>query len=137
MLEFLKSDKWQGPVIIVAMLCIFVSALMPILKVSSQVIIVARYVYAVAAGVMLVARLFERYRGSSLRIARLHRLEKWSAAMYCVSAFMLIYNYSSSFGARDWLAFLLAGAVIQLYSSIAIEFEERKIAHHSKEKEKK
>lgn len=84
-----------------------------------------RYVYAVGAGLTLLARLFQEAppAGINIRIKRLLRLESWSALMFCVAAFFAFYNQAQM---RDWLAFTLAGAAIQIYCSIALSLAFRK-----------
>lgn len=79
-----------------------------------------RYVYAAGALITLVARLLEPAMPAStpLRIKRLKRLESWSSLMFCVAAFFAFYPTPPVI--RDWLAFTLAGAAIQIYSFIAL-----------------
>lgn len=84
-----------------------------------------RYVYAVGAGLTLIARLFQPSVDPStpLRVRRLLRLESWSALLFCVAAFFAFYSAPVL---RDWLAFTLAGAAIQIYCSIALSLAQRK-----------
>lgn len=83
------------------------------------------FVYSAGALVLLVARLFVRYPAEDARLRRMRRLEAWSPAIFCVAAFFLFYNGGQI---RDWLAFTLAGAALQIYTSIAIPARERKLA---------
>lgn len=76
-----------------------------------------RYVYAAGAVTLLIARLFTPYTGRVMRVKRLSRIEAWSAIFFCVAAFFMFYEPRA---ARDWLAFTLAGGVIQIYTSIMI-----------------
>lgn len=76
-----------------------------------------RYVYAAGAAILLIARLFTPYTGRVTRVRRLSRIEAWSAVFFCVAAFFMFYEPRV---ARDWLAFTLAGGVIQIYTSIMI-----------------
>lgn len=76
-----------------------------------------RYVYATGAATLLIARLFTPYTGRVMRVKRLSRIEAWSAIFFCVAAFFMFYEPRV---ARDWLAFTLAGGVIQIYTSIMI-----------------
>lgn len=84
-----------------------------------------RYVYAVGAVMTLLGRLFQPAppQGVPIRIKRLLRLESWSALMFCVAAFFAFYSAPIL---RDWLAFTLAGAAIQIYCSIALALVIRK-----------
>ena len=50
-----------------------------------------------------------------------------SALLYCVSAYLL-FNYGNEWGGTDWIAFLLAGALVQIYASYMIGREEKKDA---------
>ena len=83
------------------------------------------YVFTAGAVLLLIARIFTPYRGSDLRLKRLHRIEAWSAIFFCAGAFFLFYN---PYQLRDWLALTLAGAVIQIITSVAIPLRESKIA---------
>lgn len=84
-----------------------------------------RYVYAAGAGLTLIARLFGPTvpAGTPLKLKRLLHMESWSSIMYCVAAFFAFYAAPQ---VRDWLAFTLAGAAIQVYCSIAISLLQRK-----------
>lgn len=83
------------------------------------------YVFSAGALLLLLARLFTPYRGKDSQLKRLHRIESWSAIIFCVAAFFLFYN---PYQLRDWLSFTLAGAVIQIITSIAIPLRESKLA---------
>ena len=83
------------------------------------------YVYAAGALLLLAARLLvKRRKTSDLRLRRLYRLEVWVAIIFCVGAFFIFYNQG---GLRDWIAFTLAGAALQAYTSIAIPSREQKV----------
>lgn len=58
--------------------------------------------------------------GISLRLRRLLRLEAWSALIFIVGAVFLFINTDVM---RDWVAFTLAGGIIQVYTSIMIPRE--------------
>lgn len=77
-----------------------------------------RYVFAAGALLSLLGRLFTpSYAGTDLRLRRLLRLQSWSAIFYCVAAFFCFYDKSNL---RDWIAFTLAGAVVQIVCSVMI-----------------
>jgi uncharacterized membrane protein HdeD (DUF308 family) len=80
------------------------------------------YVYAAGAALLVIGRLFTPYQGSNTRAKRLHRIQTWSAIFFCCAAFLMFYAPHT----RDWLAFTLAGAVIQAYVSIAIPLAEKR-----------
>lgn len=89
------------------------------------------FVYSAGALVLLAARLFARYNVADARLRRLRRLETWSPAIFCVAAFFLFYNGGQM---RDWLAFTLAGAALQVFTSLAIPARERKLAKEKNDK---
>ncbi|MDE5812379.1 MAG: hypothetical protein K2G64_04030 [Muribaculaceae bacterium] len=76
-----------------------------------------KYIFGAGALMLLVARIMNRYTGQILRVKRLYRIETWSALFFCVATFFLFYSSDSS---RDWLAFTLAGGVLQVFTSIMI-----------------
>lgn len=107
-------------VMTVGMLLIVAGTVMPIWRLDNDIY---KYIYSVGAVMLLVSRLFNPYKGENIRLKRLVRIESWSAIFFCVAAFFMFYDQTS---ARDWLAFTLAGGVIQVYTSIMIPREEMK-----------
>ncbi|MCM1021720.1 MAG: hypothetical protein NC343_05635 [Muribaculum sp.] len=99
---------------------IAIGILLPLLKID---ITTFRWVYTAGAVLTLVGRILTPYRGSYLRVKRLHRIQTWSGIFFCVGAFFMFYP---SAGASDWLAFTLAGAAIVIYTSIMIPLTQRK-----------
>lgn len=71
-----------------------------------------KYLFSVGAGLNLIGRLMTPYDGPYLRVKRLSRILVWSALFYCVAAFFMFYSTSNP---REWLAFVLAGAMVQCY----------------------
>lgn len=110
--------KLSPILLIIGLVLVAVGVLMPIIS-GNIVDNTFRYIYAVGAVATLLARLFSPAPPANipLRVKRLLRLESWSALLFCVAAFFAFY---SSPILRDWLAFTLAGAAIQIYSSIAL-----------------
>lgn len=97
----------------IGLLLIVAGTLMPLFGVTE----VYRWIYAAGALLLLLSRIFSPYTGSVIRIKRLYRIEAWSALFFCVAAFFMFYQPGIM---RDWLAFTLAGGVIQIYTSIMI-----------------
>ena len=73
------------------------------------------YVYSAGALIVLLARIFTS-KGKG-RLRRLRHLEVWIGIIFCVAAVFLFYPGAAL---RDWLAFTLAGAALQVYTSLAI-----------------
>lgn len=82
------------------------------------------YVYTAGALLLLLCRLFTTHTATDLRLRRLYRMESWSAIFFCVGAFFIFYPAGKM---RDWLAFTLAGAALQIFTSIMIPIRQRKI----------
>ena len=109
----------------VALLIIFIATLVPFFRMGNAVArAVFPYVYSAGALALLLVRLFTPFKGTDLRLRGWHRIESWTAIIFCVGAFFLFYNPGEL---RDWLAFTLAGAVLQAVTSIAIPMREKKI----------
>lgn len=89
-----------------------------------------RYVFSVGALLTLVARLMTPYKGPYLRVKRLHRILVWAALFFCAAGFFMFYAQN----ARDWLAFALAGALIQIYVSIVLPRAERRAREEARKK---
>lgn len=120
-------QRIQGVLLALGMVMLVVSAAFPLLGVWPEGMLLMRYIFAAGAATVLAVRLTEVYEGKNLRVKRLHSLERVSAFLYCVSAFLLFY-YGNRLGGGDWIAFLLAGAIMQIYTSFMIQREEEKDA---------
>lgn len=116
--------KFSPALLLIGLLTVAVGVLLPILRddISGMTF---RYIFAVGAGLTLLARLFQEAppKDTPVRIKRLLRLESWSAILFCVAAFFAFYDKTQI---RDWLAFTLAGAAIQIYVTIALSLALRK-----------
>lgn len=110
--------------LIIGLLMVAAGVMMPILS-GNIYDNTFRYVFAIGSGIALIARFMqpEVPAGTPIRIKRLARLETWSTLLFCVAAFFAFYSAPLL---RDWLAFTLAGAAIQIYSSIALSIVQRK-----------
>ena len=117
----------QAILLNLGLLTMLVAAAFPLLGIWHEGLMLMRYVYAAGAAMTVVARLLYVYEGKNLRIKRLHGLERMSALLYCVSAYLL-FDIGDQLGGTDWIAFLLAGAIVQLYASFMIQREEKKDA---------
>lgn len=83
-----------------------------------------RYVFCAGAVILLAVRLLQRRTSSDMRLKRLYRLDTWVGVIFCVAGVFLFYPGAQL---RDWIAFTLAGAALQAYTSIAIPAREKKI----------
>lgn len=103
----------------IGLLIMLAMAVLPLLNIQFKWL---RWVFAVGAVIVLVARILGMYNGPSLRIKRLHRILITSALLFCASALMMFISY----GPTDWIAFLVAGLFMQLYASWMIDRENKK-----------
>ena len=115
-----KQQIIQNVMLSLGLLIMFVVVLLRVIDVE---LVYDRYIFAFGAVLTLAERLTERYQGKNLRIARLYRMGKVSSLLYCVAAFFL---FSPNGKWQDCLAFLVAGAVMQVYVSLAYEHEIKK-----------
>lgn len=120
------SPVWTAATAI-GLLLIAAGTLIPILNARHTAYVdmsdTFKYIFSAGAAVLLVSRLFSTYKGKILRLKRLYRIEVWSALFFCVAAFFLFYEKDTT---RNWIAFTLAGAAIQLYTSFMIPRTTRK-----------
>lgn len=105
--------------VLIGLLFMAVTALLPLLYIYKSWM---RWVFAAGALIVLVGRILGAYNGPNLRIKRLHRILISSGILYCASALMMFISYRPN----DWLGFLLAGIVVQIYASWMIGREEEK-----------
>ena len=108
--------------VLVGMLVMLLMALMPLLNFNQQWM---RWAFAAGAVSVLLGRALGLRRDVSLRVRRLHHLLVTSAVLFCASAGMMFYSR----GTNDWVAFLLAGVLMQLYATWMIDRESRKSAN--------
>ena len=116
--SFLPRQAWLVAVNI-GLLLIVIGTAIPLLRLSGfdSTGIISRIVYSVGAAAVLIGRLFApSTAGLPLRVRRLCRLEIWTGIIFCVGACFMFYTPER----MDWLAFTLAGAVIQIYTSLMI-----------------
>ena len=86
-----------------------------------------RWIFTAGAFTVLIARFIGFNRDASLRIKHLHGILIFSALLYCASAAMMFIFQ----GTNNWIAFLLAGLLVQTYASWMIEREEKKDSNQS------
>lgn len=114
-----RLNSVSGIMLVIGLLIMAVMALLPLLNINHMWM---RWAFAAGAFLVLVGRIIGIYKGPSLRVKRLHRILISSAILYCASALMMFVSR----GTNDWIAFLLAGLVMQMYASWMIEREEKK-----------
>lgn len=117
-----KRTKLSNILVIIGLILMIVTAVTPLLPNHNINMELMRWVFTTGALIVLVARLIGFYRGSSLRIKRLHVILIFSALLFCASAAMLFMFQ----GTNNWIAFLMAGLVVQLYASWMIDRESNK-----------
>lgn len=111
----IKNQQAVMWIVTIGLLLIVAGTVMPILCVATDA---WKYIYGSGALILIIGRLLTPApAGVSLRVKRLCRLETWSALLFCVATFFMFYPGA---GNSDWLAFTLAGGVIQAYTSIMI-----------------
>ena len=98
----------------IGLLLIMAGTVMPLFNLGNDIF---KYIYASGALLLLIGRIFTPYKGDSFRVKRLSRIEFWSALFFCVAVFFMFYPQA---GRTDWLAFTLAGGILQIYTSIMI-----------------
>lgn len=120
------NPKTVNLLLCLGMLVLMASALMPIMGAKWEWL---RYSYAAGAALTLVAQVMMPNTGDTLRERRLARINVWSAVLYCVSAACLFIHDSAM--QKSWVAFLLAGAVIQIYATLMLSKLQSKDNNHT------
>lgn len=110
----MKNDKIKEYILSLALLVMLIMAAMPLFNINEEWM---RWVYASAAAVVLLVRLTQRYKGSNLRIKRLYMQNIVAALLFCASALLTFYSK----GTNDWIAFLMAGSVLQIYVAFMLD----------------
>lgn len=98
-----------------------------------------KYIFAVGAVLVLLGRVFNQYKGSNVRLKRLVRIEAWSAVFFCAAAVFMFYPPHPYIlgNLKHAIAFTLAGAAIQIYTSIMIPIAAKKSESQPAEDKKK
>lgn len=109
-----------NPAIINIALCLgmtllLATAVLPILNIKWEGL---RYLFAAGAALTLIAQIAIPSPSNQLRVRRLCRINVWSAILYCAAA-VCLFTTRQDFQ-NSWVAFLLAGAVIQVYATLMI-----------------
>lgn len=77
-----------------------------------------QWLYAAGAVVLFIGRLMTPgLKEAPLRLRRLLRIETWGSLLFVAGAASMFWDSGSG---RDWIAFTLAGGIIQVYTSIMI-----------------
>ena len=111
-----RLNSVSGIMLVIGLLIMAVMALLPLLNINHMWM---RWAFAAGALMVLVGRIIGIYKGPSLRVKRLHRILISSGILYCASALMMFISQ----GTNDWIAFLLAGLIMQIYASWMIDRE--------------
>lgn len=109
------NKKAVNLLLCVAMLTLLVTALLPILGIKWDWL---RYAFAAGAFFTLVAQVLTPAPDGGFRERRLARMNVWSAILYCVSAACPFIHDATM--QQSWVAFLLAGAVLQIYATLML-----------------
>lgn len=117
-----KRTTLSNIFVIVGLIMMIVMAVTPLLVNHNINLELMKWVFTAGAFIVLMGRLIGMYRGSSLRIKRLHGILVFSALLFCASASMLFIFQ----GTNNWIAFLMAGLLVQLYASWMIDRESKK-----------
>ncbi|MBQ3362797.1 MAG: hypothetical protein IJG42_02465 [Muribaculaceae bacterium] len=117
-----KRTNIANILVIVGLIMMIVMAVTPLLVNHQFNMEWMRWIFIAGALIVLVGRLIDIYRGPSLRLKRLHVILVFSALLYCASGSMMFIFQ----GTNNWIAFLLAGVVVQLYASWMIDREQSK-----------
>lgn len=115
----MKTDIRENILVPIALIEIAMGTAFPLLHMAT---VPWRWIYAAGALILLLTRLSQAGaddKSESLRRRRLKRLGLWASIMFGAGVFFMFYPGA---GATDWLAFTLAGAAIQAYSSLMLSW---------------
>ena len=112
----MQKKNWGIILVNIGLLAIMAALVFPLLHIDPRI---TRILFTVAAAIYAVGRILAYPRGEavSLHVKRLLRIEMASAVMFAVATFFFWYRPATG---TDWVAFTLAGAILVIYTSIAI-----------------
>lgn len=99
----------------IGMVLLLAAGVMPLLRMGDTPW--WRWLYTAGAAIVLVCRIFQPKDAPTFRARRLQRMEFWSGVVWAVGAFFIFYPKA---GPSDWLAFFLAGGVLEAWASLAM-----------------
>lgn len=106
---------WAQWTAVAGLMLVVVATALPLLRITGEWV---RWIYSAGALAVLAGRFFNRPpKKAPLRVRRLFRMEVWAGLMFCVGAFFMFYTGS---GRMDYMAFTLAGGMIEVYASLMI-----------------
>lgn len=111
-----QNEQIKDWIYIAGLLVMLAMALLPLFDINHMWM---RWAYAAGAALTLVVRLTQRYKGKNTRLRRLYVLATTSSVLYCVSAALTFLSQGTS----DWIALLMAGALMQVYASFMTDRE--------------
>ena len=100
-----KKQQTANLILAIGMILLLVMAILPLFGIMQSWF---KYIYAAGAVLTLIAR-----------------IQTVSSICYCASAAILFSTINNLVSEKDWLPFLMTGAVLQIYSSLRIQSEER------------
>ena len=109
------NKKAVNLMLCIGMTVLLIIAFLPILGLKWTWL---RYAFAAGAVLTLIAQILTKYPGKGFREKRLKHMNVWSAILYCVSAGCLF--TTSQDMQNSWVAFLLAGAILQIYATMML-----------------
>lgn len=109
-----SKTHWGEWVAALGLLLVFAATVMPLLHVSAEIY---KWIYAGGAVLVTFGKAVRPSISDNIRVRRLCRIEVWGGLMFVAGAFFMFY-YSE--GSTDWIAFTLAGGVIEVYASLMI-----------------
>ena len=115
-----KRNSVAAVMELVGLLIMVVIALLPLLNIYQPWL---KWAFFAGALIVLVGRFIGAYNGPELRLKRLHRIRISSGILYLASAVMMLIPDTGN----NWMGFLLAGVVVQMYASWMIDREMKKI----------
>lgn len=109
----LPSSPWLW-IMNLGLLLIVAATALPLFHVTGDTF---RWIFSAGALLAIAGRLCAPgYRGTIVRVRRLARIEMWACIVFCAGAFFMWYDRQST----DWLAFTLAGGLLEVYVSLMI-----------------
>ena len=115
-----KRNSVAAVMELIGLLIMVVIALLPLLNIYQPWL---KWAFFAGALIVLVGRFIGAYNGPELRLKRLHRIRISSGILYLASAVMMLIPDTGN----NWMGFLLAGVVVQMYASWMIDREMKKI----------
>lgn len=108
------KTHWGEWLAVAGLVIVFAATALPLFHVENAIY---RWIYGGGALAVTLGKAIRPVLSDNIRVKRLSRIEVWGGVMFLAATFFMFYYPQEN---NDWIAFTLAGGVIEVYASLMI-----------------